>query len=432
MKPWKFLAWFGIYLSLCPPSFGVIGYINQTFHPGFSLRATQLTAVPNVVSNHLVTATNGLTLFKMAYKGFEANNYLYGWDYPDMPLEPGEAWFIKNPTESDIHETIVGEVADGTNSLPAGFFACSSIFPQAGLLQTDLLFPAQEGDQVYLFDESNQVYSAPCAYSLGAWTPSQPNVGVAQSFWGRKDSSADWIREADIDGSDLPSFHVTQPPLAWTVAQLNFFTYNVDPLYGRVYGRDGVTPLGSGYAAQVYAGTEPHDDSAYVPLGSSVLFPDGARAGYGSANSIEVPFLPGGNEGVYVQLRAWDVMRGATYEAAAASGALCGKSIAFKLTAHAILEDGHPGIPPPDVNLFPSFRLGSIPVITSIDRGPGAAMVWGRGIGTSSYVLEGATNMIFPVWTTQDVWTSGSDGSVLLLDYDASNHPVRFYRMSEP
>ena len=56
----------------------------------------------------------------------------------------------------------------------------------------------------------------------------------------------------------------------------------------------------------------------------------------------------------------------------------------------------------------------------------------GRGIGTSSYVLEGATNMIFPVWTTQDVWTSGSDGSVLLLDYDASNHPVRFYRMSEP
>jgi hypothetical protein len=99
-----------------------------------------------------------------------------------------------------------------------------------------------------------------------------------------------------------------------------------------VFDKDGVTRLaGADYLAQAYVGLT---EGSLVPVGTALAFRTGAAAGYITSTGIAVSGIAGGTA-AFVQLRAWKVSSGATYEAAAATGDNFGlsKTIQVTLTA---------------------------------------------------------------------------------------------------
>lgn len=83
---------------------------------------------------------------------------------------------------------------NATNPIPAGYSLKSSIIPQAGLLQTQLGYPTGLGDGAFLW---NGVGYDSFSYDpdLGAWTPNEPTIAVAQGFWLFNNGAAkNWVR----------------------------------------------------------------------------------------------------------------------------------------------------------------------------------------------------------------------------------------------
>jgi hypothetical protein len=233
--------------------------------------------------------------------GFHANNYLNGWSDPDMILLPGTAWFLNNPVWQDASFTFVGLVADGTNQLPTGFSACASIIPFGGegLSSSNYMFPVSNGDQVFTFNNSNNTYSA-FTFTNSSWLPSEPFIGMCQSFWMRKNAGVDWI-QIFTDPNGIPQ-DVAEPQLVSQAGQVNFFTFNAgDSAFGQVMDSDG-SLLSTNGLGQLYAATNDIPD-LFVPLGSPVSFSTNGP-GYISSGVVSIPCVPGG-QNVYVQLRAW-------------------------------------------------------------------------------------------------------------------------------
>jgi hypothetical protein len=312
---------------------------------------------------------DGCVVFTMDASGFRANNYLSGWSAPGTLVRPGDGWFFKNPFSTKLTNTIVGTVVQGHVLLPSGFSACSSIVPIGGGISSTLLFPTNGGGTLYTWNNSNNTYSN---YTfLNAWSPSEPSIAVGQSFWVRRNASADWAQT----NFGFGNISMSVPALAAPAGQLNFFTFNATNAgFGRVFDSDGVTPLAAGALGQLYAGKKPFD--SLVPLGAPVSFQSGAGSGYISSDVVTVPFATGGQT-VYVQLRCWKQASGASYEAAVTNGGVTARSSVLRLTAHAVIENGNPGVPPPEVNLFPSFRLSPLPPPLSIVRsGTNAIVSW--------------------------------------------------------
>jgi hypothetical protein len=119
----------------------------------------------------------------------------------NVTINPGEGGFYKSPTATTL--TFVGEVLQGslTNTLPIGLQAIrSSIVPQAGLITTDLLLPAEPGDILQTY---NGGFSAFVFDDLDlVWTPSQPNIPVGASFFYKKSPTATqsrWIRNFTVN-----------------------------------------------------------------------------------------------------------------------------------------------------------------------------------------------------------------------------------------
>jgi hypothetical protein len=85
------------------------------------------------------------------------------------------------------------------NPIPAGFSLRASIVPQAGRLSADLGLAAGEGDNVYTFNRTTQGYES-YGFSFGEWSPSDPNVGVAESFWYENVNAAQsWTRTFSVN-----------------------------------------------------------------------------------------------------------------------------------------------------------------------------------------------------------------------------------------
>jgi hypothetical protein len=121
-------------------SVNVVGYVNLTMRPGFTLVANQLKGSPN---NQLGTVLPGVPADSQVQK-FAANNYTSyfydgsGWiDFDGNPttvtVNPGEGFFFFNPNPGPLTVTTVGEVTTGnglTVPIPPGFSLISSIVPQ--------------------------------------------------------------------------------------------------------------------------------------------------------------------------------------------------------------------------------------------------------------------------------------------------------------
>lgn len=181
-------------------SANIVGYVNYTQAAGtFDISANPLSNGDNSVSTVFANPVSGLQIYKQNATGTGYDIAVYdpdegGWTSA-LSLPPGVGFWVFAPAGASAYSTtFVGEVVqNSTNALPAGFSLKSSIFPQAGKLQTDLGMPAVAGDQVYMYNGAG--------YSTfiidpdeGGWAPSEPSVKVAQGFWFYTPTAKSWTK----------------------------------------------------------------------------------------------------------------------------------------------------------------------------------------------------------------------------------------------
>ena len=181
-------------------SVNAVGYVKRTAPSGFSILANPLNNGNNKVSTVLSGVPGGFTVYKFnnATTSFFVNSFDadFGWDDPDQVLAPGEAAFVLNP-KAAVDIVFVGEVAQGnlTTPLPKGFSLAASKVPQAGLLQTDLKYPAAIGDTVYRYRNNGYLINS---FDDFGWDE-EPTVEVAEGFFVLKAATATWSRTFSVN-----------------------------------------------------------------------------------------------------------------------------------------------------------------------------------------------------------------------------------------
>jgi hypothetical protein len=346
-------------------SVNVAGFTRIAVGDGITLLANPLMDTNNTVATAFRSPVNGYSLFRLTGTGFEANNYLYGWTTPAMPFAPGEGFFLQNASGVGRTNVFFGEVPTGNLSTPivAGQSLLSSKVPQGGSLETALGFPA-DYDMIFRW---NPFFGFSIYYhEPGYWEPNEPSLNVGEAFWLATESSRTWTRSfspnfalipaavsAGPVTSDRPSSFV---PAGGASVWVNFFTFNSSGSLGRVF--QGLTPVGGGFVGQLFA-TGNNSEASLVSIGSAVPFQSGPGAGYINSGLVSVPGISPGQT-IYLQLRVWEIAKGATYAAALANGSKAGKSAIFAVTAIAPPDAGPTG-PPPSANGFVSFVLNGAP-----------------------------------------------------------------------
>jgi hypothetical protein len=187
-------------------SLNIVGYVTVTNSPGFSMIANPLTTTNNLIPSLFSDAPAFTKILRFSGGVYiqAINDPDDGWAGPssdpaavNTPLNPGEGIFIQ--VGSQYVKTFVGEVVlDSTNAIPAGFSLKSSVVPQAGLIQTDLGFPAASFDKVLRWNFASQLYEQSINDPDDGWTPSQPNVRVAEGYFVQKGAPANWIRHFSV------------------------------------------------------------------------------------------------------------------------------------------------------------------------------------------------------------------------------------------
>ena len=168
-----------------------------------------------MIANQLNTTNNTIgSLFPNGPISANVLKYNGGWSvyqfdpddltwYPDSlaTLNPGEAAMFKSPTASTL--TFVGEVLQGALSGPVliagSSVARSSMVPQAGLVQTDLGYPAEPGDTILKWTGSWS--SAQFDPDDLTFYPSQPTFAVGEGMMIKKSVSAtvtSWTRNFTV------------------------------------------------------------------------------------------------------------------------------------------------------------------------------------------------------------------------------------------
>lgn len=187
-------------------SVNAVGYVNVTVGNGqFAFLANPLQTGSNTVANVLPDVPKNTTVYKYDSAGGSwvtaGKNALGKWTGSTaMTLNPGEGFFVKNGSGADTTITFVGEVVQGTNvaiNVPAGYSMLGSAIPQAGKLATDLKLPAKKGDTILVY--RNGSYSSFSINALGKWTPSEPELQVAEGFWFKTANATTWTRDFNVN-----------------------------------------------------------------------------------------------------------------------------------------------------------------------------------------------------------------------------------------
>jgi hypothetical protein len=181
-------------------SLNIVGYVTITNTPGFTLIANPLTTTNNNL-NFLYSDAPFLTkIIRFVAGAYVTHTYDPddGWNNI-VPLNPGEGYFIQVPAGPAYVKTYVGEVVlNSTNPVPSGFSLRASVIPQAGLVQTDLLFPAVNLDKVIKWNGS--AYVTHTLDPDDGWTGpgGQPTIKVGESFFAQKGSGTNWVRNFSV------------------------------------------------------------------------------------------------------------------------------------------------------------------------------------------------------------------------------------------
>lgn len=172
-------------------SLNVVGYINLTLNPGFNLVANQLVGADTKLNTVFGTgfAQDGYQVltWNASTQGFNQPDSFFtadtagvaGWyDFNSQPsttlVGPGTAVFFKNIGNTPLTVTLVGQVTQGTNSVPiaAGYNFLSIVPPVSVDLATNgplkLPNPTTDGTSTYVTYSSATGYSSPYTFFQAA------------------------------------------------------------------------------------------------------------------------------------------------------------------------------------------------------------------------------------------------------------------------
>jgi len=211
-------------------SANAVGYVNLSLQAGFNLIANPLNGTNNHLSTILPLADEAdgslVYRFNPATQNYTDGIQFFagaGWISTDPDpnaavINPGEGFFIQPAGPTPLNVTFVGEVPQGTLTTPVTggirYSILSSQVPQALPLGDaasagTLMFPAVEGDTVYLFDPATQQYKDAYLYFEGVgWSsnnaddpgPQGPTIPVATSFFVQKQgANVNWTRTFTVN-----------------------------------------------------------------------------------------------------------------------------------------------------------------------------------------------------------------------------------------
>jgi len=177
-------------------SVNVVGFINLTCKPDYTLIANQLSGTNSQLATIVPTVPEGTQLLKWDAdaQSYLIYSFIAGAWYDDNGNEvgttatfgPGEGAFVYNAGTTDFTITLVGEVPQGTSStdLKPNYTLVGSKVPVAGLLTSSsvLTFPTQDGMQVFkwLNGTGYLIYS----FIGGAWYDDNGNEAVVDAAVG--------------------------------------------------------------------------------------------------------------------------------------------------------------------------------------------------------------------------------------------------------
>jgi hypothetical protein len=196
-------------------SLNAVGYINVTVEPGFNIISCPLIASPDNTINTLLTNSGG-QFKKFQFWSWSPSSGTYTEDIGvgaawgaggTETLNPGQAAWLFNPSNSPVTVTFVGTVPSGslTNTLsPSSYNLVSSILPTSGDIVTNTLmnFTTEvKKDQVWTWDPATTNYTEYIAIASGFSThPILPTVGGG--FW--------YFNSTNVDNNWVENFSVGQ------------------------------------------------------------------------------------------------------------------------------------------------------------------------------------------------------------------------------
>jgi hypothetical protein len=185
-------------------SVNAVGYVNVDIPAtGWKMICNPLDAGDgmNTISQLVPVAPEGTIVYKFAAGAYEtANVFEFGeWSNPAQTIMPGEGVFVKSAGAATI--TFVGEVpqqADSNKAIAAGFNMTGSVVPQAGLLTTDLGYPADEGDAVYQWNGTTGAWNTAAVYEFGEWSV-EPQLAVGEAVFIKAAGARAWNRNFSVN-----------------------------------------------------------------------------------------------------------------------------------------------------------------------------------------------------------------------------------------
>jgi hypothetical protein len=350
------------------------GYIKLNLRPGWSLLARQLFDGEGIVGSSFKDGPPGMTVLVGDTTGWRVSNRLDGWSEPDLPLQLGTAAFVFNPNTNGLSVTFTGEIRSGTTiiEIPAGRSLISSVIPQQMVPGPDFGLSLEPGSIVRRWTGEDFIAHP---FQPG-WGGNPPVVLVGEGFVLDVPNALTWGRTFEVTGgatraarhAETVAYRINLPPLTNETPQVNLFTWNADPHFGRVFDADGVTPLGDGFLAEVWGAANPTGE--LQKLAGPFPFRSGPSAGWLREGALNLPDSFG-NETAWLQLRIWYRPWHASFEAAAAKQECVGWSplAEVPLGSLASLKPISP------LNTFPSFalqsrpRIGGYPLESSVTAG---------------------------------------------------------------
>jgi hypothetical protein len=197
-------------------SLNAVGYINVTVEPGFNIISCPLIASPDNTINTLLTNSTG------QFKKFQFWNWVpasgsytedvgtgSGWLQGGAEtLNPGQAAWLYNPSNTAVTVTFVGSVPSGTLTntlLPNTFNLVSSILPTSGDIVTNSLMTFTNGtkkDQVWAWNATSQTYTESVSGGGSAWPvggdPIQATVGGGFWYLNNTNTANSWVENFSV------------------------------------------------------------------------------------------------------------------------------------------------------------------------------------------------------------------------------------------
>jgi hypothetical protein len=189
-------------------SVNVVGYVNVTIPAGdFALISNPLLGTSNDLNSLMGTLPNNTTKVyewsagAQAFQIYTKRAAGFSSPYDGHAILPGEGLFVQNTGGVPITNTFVGQVMQGTNSVPyvsgGNFSLVSSPAPLSGGIETTLGFPAVNGDKLYQWSIGAQGYAiiSRHATTWGGGEPQigiDPNLGPAEGFFYTSTAGGTW------------------------------------------------------------------------------------------------------------------------------------------------------------------------------------------------------------------------------------------------